>query len=412
MTTLSKHVDKATAIKGHYKFKHAAIRIIMKAGGFSEGIYENHFNWEGAYIQGRQLATVDLIQAKWPGMWEHFCEAVFPGLLDFKALVDSRGKHNLTEDEEDMRMQAYVDWNLCETLLQDLPFHLWEDQSKDSPLWKALDCLEDPTSPFCVWLHDEFAPWVRQLQHDADKVHVSIRNQRGGRTVLDQARDNLKLWDPKTLNESRALLQEMVRLLNEGTEHFQALPQCLAPQPPAPEVHVPTISLPLNMTGAKDLDPLLHLWEKKLRQYFSPLEPKKTPPAWVDGSKGSGKRFGERKDMLFELDAQVCHAYKINKDKDRAKNDKVKDRAKAVQQVLDAWRIKMARYSFTDTNGTPCCTKLTVTDVARCFREALGEKKKDVVQVKAGKSVGGTRQGDLFGNPKEFLSVCVQLSAR
>ena len=106
MTTLSKHVDKATAIRGHYKFKHAAVRILMKAGGFSEGIYENHFNWEGAYIQGRQLATVDLIQAKWPGMWEHFCEAVFPGLLDFKALVDSRGKHNLTDSGRGQEAQS------------------------------------------------------------------------------------------------------------------------------------------------------------------------------------------------------------------------------------------------------------------------------------------------------------------
>lgn len=184
MTTLSKHVDKATAIRGHYKFKHAAVRIIMKAAGFSEGIYDTHFNWEGSYIQGRQLATADLIQAKWPGMWEHFREAMFPGLLDFTARVDSRGKGNLADDEQDvrvdMRMQAYVDWNLCEALLQDLPFHLWEEQSKDSSLWKAFDCLEDPTSPFCVWLHGQFAPWVRQLQHDADRVHVSIRNQRGG----------------------------------------------------------------------------------------------------------------------------------------------------------------------------------------------------------------------------------------
>lgn len=138
---------------------------------------------------------------------------MFPGLLDFKARVDSKGKSNLTPDEEDMRMQAYVDWNLCETLLQDLPFHLWEEQSKDSLLWKALDCLEDPTSPFCVWLHDEFAPWVWQLQHDADRVHVSIRNQRGGRTVLDQARDNLDIEVARTLDHSRALLQEMVRLL-------------------------------------------------------------------------------------------------------------------------------------------------------------------------------------------------------
>ena len=61
MTTLSKHVDKATAIRGHYKFKHAAVRIVMKASGYSEGIYDGHFDWEGSYIQGRQLATADLI---------------------------------------------------------------------------------------------------------------------------------------------------------------------------------------------------------------------------------------------------------------------------------------------------------------------------------------------------------------
>ena len=49
---------------------------------------------------------------------------MFPGLLDFKARVDSRGKGNLADDEEDSRLQAYVDWGLCEALLQDLPFHL------------------------------------------------------------------------------------------------------------------------------------------------------------------------------------------------------------------------------------------------------------------------------------------------
>ena len=109
------------------------------------------------------------------------------------------------------------------------------------------------------------------------------------------------------------LCYRMIRLLNEGTEYFQALPQRPAPLPPAPEVHVPTISLPLNVTGDKDLGSLLQLWEKKLRKYFSPLEKERlTPPAWVDGSKGSGKRYNERKDMLLELDAQVCHAYKIN----------------------------------------------------------------------------------------------------
>lgn len=47
MATLNKHVERATAIRGHYKFMHAAVRIIMKATGFSEGVYEGYFNWEG-----------------------------------------------------------------------------------------------------------------------------------------------------------------------------------------------------------------------------------------------------------------------------------------------------------------------------------------------------------------------------
>lgn len=36
MATLSKHVARATANRGHYKFRHAAVRIITKATGFSE----------------------------------------------------------------------------------------------------------------------------------------------------------------------------------------------------------------------------------------------------------------------------------------------------------------------------------------------------------------------------------------
>ncbi|DBA97571.1 TPA: hypothetical protein ACH3X1_015262 [Trebouxia sp. C0004] len=31
MATLNKHVERATAIRGHYKFMHAAVRIIVKA---------------------------------------------------------------------------------------------------------------------------------------------------------------------------------------------------------------------------------------------------------------------------------------------------------------------------------------------------------------------------------------------
>ena len=60
-----------------------------------------------------------LIQAQWPGMWEHFCEALFPGLLAFKAQINARGNHELSSDEDDMRIQAHVDYHLCQCLLQD-----------------------------------------------------------------------------------------------------------------------------------------------------------------------------------------------------------------------------------------------------------------------------------------------------
>ena len=73
----------------------------------------------------------------------------------------------------------------------------------------------------------------------------------GGRTVLDQARDNLKIEVARTLDNSRALLQEMVRLLNQGTEYFQSLLQRPAPLPTVPENHVPTISLPKDVAIAK-----------------------------------------------------------------------------------------------------------------------------------------------------------------
>ena len=61
METISKHVAKATAIRGHYKFKHAEVETMTKAAGFCEGFYASQFAWEGAFVQGRQLATADLI---------------------------------------------------------------------------------------------------------------------------------------------------------------------------------------------------------------------------------------------------------------------------------------------------------------------------------------------------------------
>ena len=144
MTTISKHVANATAIRAHYKFKHAKVKTMMKAAGFCEGIYASQFAWEGSFVQGRQLATVELIQAKWPGMWEHFCEALFPGLLAFKAQIDARGHDELYSDEDDMRIQAHVDYHLCQCLLQDSAFFRWN--FPDSPIWRALEVFQDEAS--------------------------------------------------------------------------------------------------------------------------------------------------------------------------------------------------------------------------------------------------------------------------
>ena len=141
-----------------------------------------------------------------------------------------------------------------------------------------------------AWHHDTFALYVRQLQHDADRAYRSICDQRGGGTVLDQARDNLRIEVASTFDHSRAILAEMIRLLDEGKGYYQGLPQQPAPLPPASTVHVPTISLPPDVASAKELRLLLDLWENKSRQYFSPLlSHKPAPPIWADGSNKSDK---------------------------------------------------------------------------------------------------------------------------
>ncbi len=395
MECLSKHTLEATALRGSYKFKSAEVATIMVAAGFAVGVAGRAFLWEYLYVQGRQLATSELIQSEWPETWTQFCDSVFPGLLSFKATVDSWGTFDLNDHQLDCRDQAYADWHLCACLLTDSTFHYWDH--RDSRIWQELDIFSDPTTPFMVWHHDTFAPYVRQLQHDADRAYRSMCDQRGGRKVLDQARDNLRIEVASTFDHSRAILAEMIRLLDEGKGCYQGLPQQPAPSPLAPAVHVPTISLPPDIASAKELGPLLHLWEHKMRQYFSPLlQHKPAPPVWADGSNKSGKAFAARKDMLFELDTQVAHAH--------ANITKVKDRSKAVQHVLNAWRIKMDKYSFTDKDGTTRCITLLPTQVALCFKQAVGQKKDDV-QLKVGKGAGEQKQGEVWGQTKEFLSV-------
>ena len=210
MECLSKHTKDATALRGSYKFKSAEVATIMVAAGFALGVAGRAFLWEYLYVQGRQLATAELIQSKWPEMWTQFCNSVFPGLLDFKATVDSWGTFDLNDHQLDCRDQAYADWHLCACLLTDSCFHYYD--YTDSQIWQELDIFSNPTTPFMVWHHDTFAPYVRQLQQDADRAYRSICDQRGGRTVLDQARDNLRIEVASTFDHSRAILAEMIRL--------------------------------------------------------------------------------------------------------------------------------------------------------------------------------------------------------
>ena len=45
--------------------------------------------------------------------------------------------------------------------------------------------FSDPATPFVLWHHDIYAPWVQQLKHAADRAYTSICSNRGGRTVLN-----------------------------------------------------------------------------------------------------------------------------------------------------------------------------------------------------------------------------------
>ena len=78
-----------------------------------------------------------------------------------------------------------------------------------------------------LWHHDIYAPWVQQLQHAADRAYTSICSNRGGRTVFDQARDNLRIEVASTFDHmhARAILAEMTRLLNAGWDQDQSLPR-------------------------------------------------------------------------------------------------------------------------------------------------------------------------------------------
>jgi len=107
MECLSKHTKDATALRGSYKFKSAEVATIMVAAGYAVGVAGRAFLWEYLYVQGRQLAKAELIQSKWPEMWTQFCDSVFPGLLSFKATVDSWVTFDLNDHQLDCRDQAY-----------------------------------------------------------------------------------------------------------------------------------------------------------------------------------------------------------------------------------------------------------------------------------------------------------------
>ncbi len=205
-------------------------------------------------VQGRQLITPEIMQAKWPAQWAQFQQTVFPGLNQLLRRVDARGTTDLSEHEEDCRNQAYVDQALCCVLLVDSAFHFYDFMGSDC--WKELGIFSDPTSEWMQWHHDQFAPWIRQLQHDAERAHACIREARGGRTVLDQARTNLNI-EQASATDACHILQEIVRLMDSSSSSVFGMPVMQKqPEPilPLPKVHRLSVS-PTTLPAPRPSDP-------------------------------------------------------------------------------------------------------------------------------------------------------------
>lgn len=393
---ISKHTKGATVLRTSYRFKSAEIKSITRLADYQEGIAGSDFKWEHHLIQGRQLITPDILQAKWPAEWTEFQDTVFPGLVRLARDVHIRYRENteLNDHEGDCRNQALVDQALCCTLLVDSAFHY--DQFRASACWKELGIFSDPTSKWMQWHHDEFAPWVQQLQRDAERAHACIRHPNGSMTVLDQARSNLGIINASS-SQSWELLREMVKLMDENSGGFgvATIPKQPEPMLPLPKVYIETLSFPNALASPKTLRPLWDLWQNSLSQYFSPLHKNSKPiPAW-DTYRPHTENWNNRKDMLLELDRQVafCHS----------NITKVKDRAVAVTHVLGRWNAKMEAFEYV-REGQKVRPRniLTPVDLGRCFFQATSQQKDKVVLKKA-KSKSVT--GDEVCSAQEFLSV-------
>lgn len=392
---ISKHTKEASVLRTSYRFKSAEIKTITRLAGYSDGIAGGDFKWEHHLIQGRQLITPETMQEEWPAQWARFQQAVFPGLDQLLHRVDARGTSELSPHEEDCRNQAYVDQTLCCTLLVDSAFHYY--QFIDSACWKELGIFSDCTSEWMQWHHDKFAPWVQQLQHNAERAHACIGESRGGRTVLDQARTNLNITSAGSSSQSWELLREMVRLMDGSSSGFSTsvVPKQSVPLPPLPAVYIETLSFPNHLASPKTLRPLWDLWQNSLYQYFSPLvKNKKTPPAWEAGRQHK-ENWMNGKDMLLELERQIAHCH--------SNITKVKDRSVAIDHVLDGWVVKIEAFDYVcEGLKVRPRNKLTPADLGRCFFQARSQHK-SVVTLKVVNSRSLT--GNEVCSAQEFMSV-------
>ena len=215
------------------------------------------------------------------------------------------------------------------------------------------------------WHHGHVAPWIWQLQVDAERAHACIRER--GRTVLDQARTNLNIKQASA-NNALCILQEMVRLIDSsivfGMPAMQKQPE---PMLPLPKVHIQTLSFPNYLASPKTLRPIWDLWQNSLKQYFGPLA-KQPIPAW-EAVRQHSDNWREWKDMLLELDAQVAFC--------DSNITKVKDRSMAVNHVLDQWHVKMETIeSVREGQMQRSRNKLTVGQVGTCWRPETRRQKR------------------------------------
>lgn len=74
MECISKYTkDASLSYVDCIQFKSTEVSTITVAAGYATGVDGKAFLWEYQFVQGRQLATAELIKSRRPDMCKQFC---------------------------------------------------------------------------------------------------------------------------------------------------------------------------------------------------------------------------------------------------------------------------------------------------------------------------------------------------